>query len=199
MSDQPYDIMEEFASLIRSTFPVSAPHHPRFLQPDLEDTTLVLLATSLIDEFLKIVLIAGFRRDVVSKRRIEDVFGWNGALGTFSAKISLCALLGLTTTDVRHDLTILRKIRNDFAHSYNPLSLKDFPGCAALRLTSKMEIPEASDVRRRFKQSCLGVIGRLAFATMIKTAQQRFLSKNTEAVMEEYNAMLIESGITPPE
>jgi DNA-binding MltR family transcriptional regulator len=193
MSDTPYDIMTEFASLV-TVFP-----NPPFLAPDLDDTALVIRATSLVDEFLKVTLVAGFRRDVVSRRRIDDVFTGHGPLATFSAKISLCALLGLTTPNVRHDLTILRKIRNDFAHSHEGMELRQFPGCSALKMTSKLEVTDACEARLKFKQSCLGIIGVLANATLIRTAQFRFTSKNHDGVMLEYSEMLKEADVSLPE
>jgi hypothetical protein len=193
MPDAPYDIMTEFAGLL-NVFP-----NPPFLARDLDDTALVIRATSLVDEFLKVTLIAGFRRDVVSRRRIDDVFTGHGPLATFSAKISLCSLLGLTTPNVRHDLTVLRKIRNDFAHSYEGMQLRQFPGCSALRMTTKFEVTDACEARLKFKQSCLGIIGVLANATLMRTAQFRFTSKNHDGVMLEYSEMLKEADVSLPE
>jgi hypothetical protein len=196
MSEERYDIMKEFASL------VAAISKPPFLAADLNDTTLVLIATSLVDEFLKVVLIAGFHEDVVSKRRLDDVFTGYGALAPFSAKISLCALLGLTTSNVRHDLTILRKIRNDFAHSREQLYLTAFPGCLALKVTTKFEIADKLEERLRLKQSCMGIIGQLSLATMVRIAQYRFISKNRDGVEREREAMIAEAFAiddAPPE
>lgn len=187
MSDEVprYDIMEEFGGLVRSVFP-----NTPFLEKGLSDTTLVLLATSMVDEFLKVVLISGFRQEIASKRRIADVFTGHGALATFSAKISLCTMLGLTTANVRHDLPILRKIRNDFAHSHLELSLQAFPSCKALKVLSKVDVQDECEERRKFKHSCLGIIGSLCVATLTRTAQFRFLSKHKDGVREEYEAMI---------
>jgi hypothetical protein len=179
-----YDIMEEFGRLLASLYPA-----PPFLAPQLDDTTLVLLATSMVDEFLKVVLVAGFRQSIVSRRRLDDVFTGHGALATFSAKISLCALLGMTTESARHDLAILRKIRNEFAHSHNELLLRSFPSCLSLRVVSKFDVQDQSEARRKFKHSCLGIMGTLSVSTLIRTAQARFLTKHSEGVKLEYEAM----------
>jgi DNA-binding MltR family transcriptional regulator len=182
-----YDIMEEFGRLLASLYP-----SPPFLVPKLDDATLVLLATSMVDEFLKVVLVAGFRQSIVSKKRIDDVFTGHGALATFSAKISLCALLGMTTASARHDLTILRKIRNEFAHSHKELSLQAFPSCLSLQVASKFDIQDQSEERKKFKHSCLGIMGTLATSTLMRTAQARFLTKHADGVKLEYEAMMRE-------
>ncbi|OWY27324.1 hypothetical protein [Herbaspirillum robiniae] len=44
------------------------------------------------------------------------LFGSNGPLSTFSAKIDLCSLLGLISGTIKSDLHIIREIRNEFAH-----------------------------------------------------------------------------------
>lgn len=41
----------------------------------------------------------------------------NGILSSFSSKIDIAFLLGLITSEVKRDLDLLRRIRNDFAHS----------------------------------------------------------------------------------
>jgi DNA-binding MltR family transcriptional regulator len=194
MSEQQYNIMTEFAYLVQSTFPTLP-----FLDPDLDDTTLVVLGTGVIDEFLKLVLVAGFMQQAVSKRRVTEVFGNDGALGTFSAKISLATLLGLMTDDAAHDLKILRKIRNSFAHTYKRLQLNEFSICLSLRLAPKLEIIDSIIERRKFKQSCAAIIGILSTATMIRNAQYRFISNNSDGVQKEYEAMVKEAeGIAAP-
>lgn len=191
MSDErDYDIMKEFEHLIQSTFP------PPFFAPGLDDTTLVLLATSMLDEFLKMELVAGFMKGSVSKRRVTHIFGAEGALGTFSAKISLATLLGLLKDNGAHDLGLLRKIRNSFAHSHKQLHLRDFPACRMLKLTSKAQISDDVEERRKFKSSCAAILGQLAAATTVRIAQYRFLTKNPEGVRNEYDLLVKESGVS---
>jgi len=191
MSEQDYDIMKEFEHLIKSVPPNKLP----FLEEGHDDTTLVLMATSLVDELLKLALVAGFHKNAVSRRRIEDVFTGYGPLASFSAKISVGSMLGLATANARHDLTILRKIRNDFAHSHTKLSLSTFTNCLSLKLVSKLEITDECKERARFKHSCAAIVGQLATATLIRNAQMRFLGRNVEGVAKEYEAMLQEAEI----
>jgi hypothetical protein len=195
MSEQDYNIMEEFGYLARAALP------PPFIATDLDDTTLVLLGTSMIDEFLKLVLVSGFTKTTVSKRRVAHIFEGDGALATFSAKISLATLLGLTTSDATHDLTLLRKIRNRFAHSHERLYLRDFPACLSLRLTSKLDVFDENEQRRKFKHSCAAIIGLLSTGTVVRIAAFRFLDKNADGVRQEYDAIVKEAeehGETKP-
>ncbi len=185
MSEQNYDIMKEFGYLAKSVFP-SIP----FLAASLDDTTLVLLGTSLVDDFLKLALVSGFTKRAVSKRRVVQIFEGEGALATFSAKISLSTLLGLTISNAAHDLTILRKIRNRFAHSHERLYLREFPACLALKMVSKLDIADDVEERRKLKHSCAAIIGQLSTATLLRNAQLSFVTNNPDGVQKEYEAII---------
>jgi DNA-binding MltR family transcriptional regulator len=75
---------------------------------------------------------------VVTEDDYERVFEGMGPLATFSAKINLCSVLGVLVGDMQHDLNIMRKIRNDFAHevkdidfTYREISSR----CHSLKMT----------------------------------------------------------------
>ncbi len=73
----------------------------------------VLISCGLIEEQLKQLLLAY----MIEGRAANDfVDGMNAPLGTFSSRITAAYLLGLVDDDEYHDLNLLRKIRNDFAH-----------------------------------------------------------------------------------
>jgi hypothetical protein len=52
----------------------------------------------------------------------ERYFGYNGPCGAFSGRIDTAFLLGLISKSDHKDLTIIRKVRNDFAHVHEVLS-----------------------------------------------------------------------------
>lgn len=53
----------------------------------------------------------------------KKLFSENGAFSTFSSKVNIAFCSGWIDSDVFHDIEILRKIRNVFAHSFESLSL----------------------------------------------------------------------------
>jgi DNA-binding MltR family transcriptional regulator len=184
-TSEAYDIMDETAALF-----TLINGGPAFLKPGLDDCSVVLLATGLIENFLRVSLISIFRADAVSKKMIRTVFEGHGALSTFSAKIEVCAGLGNITEEVRNDLKIVKDVRNSFAHSVSQLHLKDFNACRSLKLRSKLEIHDECKEREMFKQSCAGIIGRLSLGTIFQIATARFVSANKEGIMREYESII---------
>lgn len=94
------------------------PHLSKFF-PYLEllrsesDRGRVLISTGYMEEQLKDILLA-FMLDMPQAK--ELVTSGNAPLGTFSSRIAACYTLGLISEREHHDMTLLRKIRNDFAH-----------------------------------------------------------------------------------
>ena len=77
------------------------------------DRGAVLISTGFLEQQLKDVLLAF----MLSVPQSEDlVEGHNAPLGTFSSRITTCYVLGLISDNEHHDLNLLRRIRNDFAH-----------------------------------------------------------------------------------
>lgn len=75
----------------------------------------VLVSTGYMEEQLKQVL-AAFMLEVGAAENLIGGSG-NAPLGTFSARIAACYALGLISEREHHDLTLMRRIRNDFAHN----------------------------------------------------------------------------------
>ncbi|MEO6808839.1 MAG: transcriptional regulator, partial [Isosphaeraceae bacterium] len=71
----------------------------------LDDALLELLRAVLVDE-----------PEIVT-RLVGDETGSNNApLSTFATRINLCYCLGLLDPDTQHDLKLIGRIRNKFAH-----------------------------------------------------------------------------------
>jgi DNA-binding MltR family transcriptional regulator len=91
----------------------------------------------------------------------------NGPLATFSSRIGVAYLLGLLPSVIRRDPHLIRKIRNDFAHSAEPLSFQ-FPAIAS-RCNELKRAILADKPRWKFIQaamSCGGVIdGEISLLT----------------------------------
>ncbi len=72
-----------------------------------------MLSASLLDDQLGQLLGAYLIDNKASKALLD---GFNAPFGTFSSKIYGCSALGLISPDEEHDIQLIRKIRNDFAH-----------------------------------------------------------------------------------
>jgi DNA-binding MltR family transcriptional regulator len=86
------------------------------------DRGMALAAAAYLETVLGDMLREFFVDDQV---RANELLQGTGALATFSARIELSYLLGLVPAKVRRDLHLMRKIRNEFAHSSKPLTFED--------------------------------------------------------------------------
>jgi mannitol operon repressor len=73
----------------------------------------VLVSVGFLEDQLKQILLAFF---VYCSEAEELIEGGNAPLGTFSARIAACFVLGLITEKEHDDLRLIRRIRNAFAH-----------------------------------------------------------------------------------
>lgn len=84
------------------------------------DRGAVLIAAAMLELGLEKLLAAKMLPSISAK---DPVFDNNGALGTFSSKIEMSYRLGVITKKQKDMFNIFRKIRNDFAHSAENISL----------------------------------------------------------------------------
>jgi len=89
---------------------------------DLDERALVLSLAAFAEEALRDLIKAYLMPGDAADKMLE---GFNAPLGTFSARIRMAQALGLLTPHQADDLDRLRKIRNDFAHSWEPVSFTD--------------------------------------------------------------------------
>ena len=90
----------------------------------MEDRSLAIMTTSMLERYLGLAVMTRFGR-LISKDDYNRIFGPNAPLASLSAKINLCHSLGILIGDMRNDLNLMRKIRNDFAHGITELSFSD--------------------------------------------------------------------------
>ncbi|GAN55307.1 hypothetical protein [Tanticharoenia sakaeratensis] len=86
---------------------------------NLDERGLVLSLAAFAEEALRDLIRAYLMPGDAADKMLE---GFNAPLGTFSARIRMAQALGLVTTHQANDLDRLRKIRNDFAHNWEPVS-----------------------------------------------------------------------------
>jgi hypothetical protein len=88
----------------------------------------VLVSTGFLEEQLRQVLLAFM---LENRNTVELLDGANAPLGTFSARIAACSAFGLISDVETHDLTLIRRIRNDFAHDIHTTFRRRVPWSGA--------------------------------------------------------------------
>src|SRR5262249_32748525 len=86
-----------------------------------------------------------------------------GPLATFSARIDMAYLLGLIPDNVRRELHLIRKIRNDFAHSSENLDFNNEAIANRCRELSRASWAreKGSEPRVFYIQATMGIAGIL--------------------------------------
>jgi len=90
---------------------------------DESDRARVIVAAAWIDQFLEVRLRNEFSNG--NRKARESLFSENGTFSTFSAKLNAAFCAGWIDADVYHDATVIRKLRNAFAHTVDHVSLND--------------------------------------------------------------------------
>jgi DNA-binding MltR family transcriptional regulator len=111
------------------------------------DRGAALVAASQLDELLRAILKAFF---VESKISTELLDSFNAPIGSFSSRIAVAYALGLIQKDEFDEITLIRKIRNEFSHkwkgaTFNSSPIRDF--CNSLQLLGSFGAKEAPRAR----------------------------------------------------
>jgi hypothetical protein len=88
-----------------------------FASAQVDDTTAIITAATMFERFLSLAIILKFGRHP-SETEMSSIFDYPGPMSSFAAKINVAHLQGYLTDDMKHDLDIIRDIRNRFCHSY---------------------------------------------------------------------------------
>ena len=136
------------------------------------DRASAILGAAFLDYSLTELLTNSFVDDSVSIEKLLGVTSGNAPLGAFSARIELAYCLGLIPANIRHDLDIIRKVRNRFAHKLHGLSFGVEPirgFCASLQIGTMMRdlFPDGpfNNPRVKFLASVGLIRGQLIEAT----------------------------------
>ncbi|WP_080057585.1 MltR family transcriptional regulator [Spirosoma aerolatum] len=126
------------------------------------DRGCCLMAVSYIDSILEKLL----RRKLIGNKKHKDnLFNANGSLNTLSSKINLSYSIGLLSKTAMTDLNIVRKIRNEFGHSFEIIDFKtDKIKDEIAKIKSSMyNGDEIRDIepRRIFVNAVSGIVGEI--------------------------------------
>ncbi len=85
------------------------------------DRTAAIVATTFVEGRLTAVVKARLAQE---PRILDELFRTSGPLGSLSTKIDLALLIDVISKDAHHDLTIMKNIRNVFAHDLRSVSFE---------------------------------------------------------------------------
>lgn len=124
------------------------------LQVESDRATALMAAAFLEDYLSKLISCFMVKNSTVNR----EIFSHNGPLGTFSAKIDMAYMLALISPAVRKDLHLLRKIRNEFAHTAKPLEFTEHrikSRCEELKCTGLA--PKEDNPRTKFNRAMMTI------------------------------------------
>ncbi len=133
------------------------------------DRGCALFAAAYLDEALGELLRASF---VASKEMGEELFEGTAPLATFSSRIKLAFYLGKISRACRGDFDLIRKIRNDLAHSAELVSF-DTPSVAdRCRNLSFSHHTKDARPRGHFTSAASAILAKIHALTIISTAPE---------------------------
>lgn len=141
------------------------------------DRGAALVAASMLDERLQEILAAFFTDSTASR---DLLAGFNAPLGTFSSRASAAYALGLIQENEFKEITIIRKIRNEFGHGWEPVS---FESGAIASLAGKLpwlgpaEHEAGATLRSRFNFAIAILLTDLMWRSQL-VAKERRAPKN---------------------
>jgi DNA-binding MltR family transcriptional regulator len=89
------------------------------------DRSVAIVGSSLIDDSLQSAIASMLRPVADDKDTLDRLYGTQGVFASVEAKILVAYALKIVGPNSRRDLTLITKIRNQFAHDMNPLSFDD--------------------------------------------------------------------------
>jgi hypothetical protein len=137
------------------------------------DRGAALVAASMLDERLEEILRSFFADTPASKDLLS---GFNAPLGTFSARASPAMALGLLQEHEFKEITLIRKIRNEFGHGWQTISFEsgrvaDF--CRQLPWLGPAEYEEGATVRARFNAAVAILLTDLLWRVRVVGTERR--------------------------
>lgn len=130
------------------------------------------------------------------KKSFDDLFQFNGPLGTFSSKIKMCYAIGLISKETHDELELIRKIRNDFGHEFEAISFSTNQIKERINNLKQHTHPTTDRPKSVFINSSLGVLGQIKGANFavdkFKEYQHNWISEEQKKELYERNMKLAE-------
>jgi hypothetical protein len=123
--------------IMKGAFPLSSEEMKNImlLHRESDDQTAALLASSHLDQVLGVALFLRLSGQSIPRKGAQGPSKGNnqkwkilhqqgGAFASFFSKIGLWYATGACSGDMFNDLNVIRRVRNEFAHSWTPLSFR---------------------------------------------------------------------------
>ena len=137
------------------------------------DRGATLVAAAALDDRLLGVLRAFFTDSKASKELLE---GYSAPLGTFASRASAASALGLIQKNELNEITIIRKIRNEFGHDWETMSF-DTPEvakyCRKLPWLGPAEYESGASHKSRFNAAVAILLTDLMWRELLVGKEKR--------------------------
>jgi len=122
------------------------------------DRGCALLAIAFLDEELRKLLVDSMAKD---RKVVDDLLSSTGPIGSLSSRIDLSYALGRISVSLRKDLHLLRKIRNDFGHSPDPITFSIPAIASRCRELRHVDASNVTLPREMFVSCVIGALGAI--------------------------------------
>ncbi|WP_248885731.1 hypothetical protein [Acidithiobacillus acidisediminis] len=138
------------------------------------DRGAALAAAAFAEEILDEILLS-FLADVPESKELTK--GFAAPIGTFGSKIKLAYVLGLLDKELLNGINISRRIRNEFAHQWTPVSFETENVQNLVASLSRHSIlnslPEPRNTRERFEAYVSALLLELSFIPGLVEREKR--------------------------
>ncbi|MEK3747877.1 MltR family transcriptional regulator [Paenibacillus sp. FSL E2-8871] len=187
MNSKDLENVDEVINFINTTIPDEVVKFRLHLDKET-DRGCALMAAAFLDELLKKLL---EKYMVNEPNSFKELFTGSGGLSSFSSKINLSYLLGLISEKSKRDLHIIRKIRNEFAHSMEIIDFEHPPIASRCRELHHNVFRDELSPRKSFVRIAFGVAGLLNGAMLM--VEKRSVHENIDFDSDEWLKGIVSS------
>jgi hypothetical protein len=163
-TDHPFNTEDQQVEQVIAATSESVPHFVASLVVEASERSAVIVGAAQLDTVLEQFLIT-----VLQPGDDKQLFGTYGLLGTTSSKINIASRLGIIDADVKRTLELIRRIRNDFAHSLETATLSE--GTQRNRLNELVKLCEKNEVYSGMRKDLTDLLKRPDLAEEVQRGQ----------------------------
>ena len=132
-----------------------------------------------------------FKAKMLPEKLTEELFEGFGPLATMAARIKVAYCLGWIGPETHHDLNLLRKVRNEFAHAHAPVTFSDASVQARCR---ELSAPKSVYSNWEFQAR-----DQFLITAMVLSLRLEYLRNDSQAPVAGSDPPLIRLRVNPDE